>query len=66
MPLQKDEDGNIPIMTALEANNVALCHELLSLNLDAQIRSIKVGNPTSLATNVLGRYIRYPSPKSIN
>ena len=42
LPLVKDCEGNLPIMTAVETNNVLLCQELLTTNLDEQVKSLKV------------------------
>ena len=42
LPLVKDCEGNLPIMTAIETNNVLLCQELLTTNLDEQVKSLKV------------------------
>ena len=42
LPLVKDCEGNLPIMTAIESNNVLLCQELLTTSLDEQVKSMKV------------------------
>ena len=42
LPLEKDCEGNLPIMTAIESNNVLLCQELLTTNVDEQVKSLKV------------------------
>ena len=40
--LQTDQEGNIPMMNAIESNNVNLCHELLKELADEQMKVTKV------------------------
>ena len=42
LQLQVDKDGNIPMMNAIESNNLNLCHELLKELAGEQMKITKV------------------------
>ena len=42
LQLQTDQEGNIPMMNAIESNDVNLCHELLKELGDEQMKATKV------------------------
>ena len=42
LQLQTDQEGNIPMMNAIESNDVNLCHELLKELADEQMKATKV------------------------